>query len=112
MSQSKTKYLVISRSRIVAPQFPSFVLDGAEVERVHQLMILGVTLDCLLLFETHIRSVVASAPSRLGILSKTLDVFDDLVLDVRCFRSCPLPVLEYCSSIWFSAADCHLRFVR
>ena len=77
VNPNKTKSLVISRARTIVPQFPSFVLDGAEVERVHQLRILGVTLDRLLTFETHIRSVVASVSSRLGILRKTL-VFDDL----------------------------------
>ena len=78
VNPNKTKNLVISRSRTVAPQFPSFVLNGAEVECVHQLRILEVTLDHLLTFEIHIRPVVASASSRLGILRKKLGVFDDL----------------------------------
>ena len=47
------------------------------------------TLDLLLKFESHIRSVVASVSSRLGILRKTLGVFDDLALAVSgatCFQ--------------------------
>ena len=57
VNPNKTTSLVISRYRTVAPQYPKvfFVLDGAEVERVHQLKILGVTLDRFLTFEAHIR---------------------------------------------------------
>ena len=76
---------------------------------------MGVSLGRLLTFETHIRSVVASTSSRLGILRKTLGVFDDLDLAVRCFWLAGwtylLPVLEYCSAVWLSAADCHLRLL-
>ena len=111
VNPNKTKSLVVFRSRTVAPQFPGFVLDGAEVERAHHLRILGVTLDRLLTFETHIRLVVASASSRLGKLTKTLGVFDDLALAVRCFWSYLLPVLEYCLAVWLSAADWYLSFL-
>ena len=103
--------MVISRSRTVAPHLPSFVLDGAEVERFYQLRILGVTLDHLLSFETHIRSVVSSASRRLVIFRKTLGVFDHLALTFRCFWCYLLPVLEYYTAFWMSAADCHLRFL-
>ena len=72
---------------------------------------MGVTLDRLLTFETHIRFVVASSSSRLGILRKTLNVFDDLALAVRCFWSYLLPALEYFSAVWLSVEDCHLRLL-
>ena len=29
----------------------------------------------------------------------------------RCFRGFVLPVLEYCSAVWCSAADSHLRLL-
>ena len=38
----KTKALVISRSRRLAPFFPDLVLDGTVVERVTELKVLGV----------------------------------------------------------------------
>ena len=29
----------------------------------------------------------------------------------RCFRGFVLPVLDYCSAVWFSAADTHLKLL-
>ena len=36
-------------------------------------------------------------------------MFHDRSLLRRCFRGFVLPVLEYCSAVWCSAADTHLR---
>ena len=33
------------------------------------------------------------------------------LLLVRCFRGFVLPVLEYCSTVWCSAADTHLKLL-
>ena len=38
-------------------------------------------------------------------------MFRDRSLIVRCFGSFVLPVLEYCSAVWCSAADTHLKLL-
>ena len=38
-------------------------------------------------------------------------MFDDRSLLWRCFRVFVLPVLEYCSAVWCSAADTHLKLL-
>ena len=38
-------------------------------------------------------------------------VFHDRLLIMRCFWSFVLPVLEYCSAVWCSAADTHLKLL-
>ena len=38
-------------------------------------------------------------------------MFHDRSLFGRCFRSFVLPVLEYCSAVWCSAADKHLKLL-
>ena len=38
-------------------------------------------------------------------------MFHDRSLLVRCFRGFALPVLEYCSAVWCSAADTHLKLL-
>ena len=38
-------------------------------------------------------------------------MFHDRSLLGRCFRGFVLPVLEYCSAVWCSAADTHLKLV-
>ena len=61
--------------------------------------------------ESHIRSIAASASSKLGIMRKALWLFGDPILFSMCFRSCLLPVLEYHSLVWTSVADTHLRLL-
>ena len=62
-------------------------------------------------FEKHLRSVSRAASQRLGILRKSWRVFPDKSLLGRCFRGFVLPVLEYCSAVWCSAADTHLELL-
>ena len=49
----KTKFMLINRSRTIALGYGDLTLDGAELEEVKSLRILGVTLDSKLTFETH-----------------------------------------------------------
>ena len=62
-------------------------------------------------FEKHLRSVSNAAAQRLGIMRKSRQVFHDRLLLMRSFRSFVLPVLEYCSAVWCSAADSHLKLL-
>ena len=75
------------------------------------LVLLGVTFDSKMTFEKHLRSVSRAASQRLGILRKSWLVFYDRSLLGRCFRGFVLPVLEYCSAVWCSAADTHLKLL-
>ena len=68
-----------------------------------------MTFDSKMTFEKHLRSVSSAASQRLGILRKSWQVFHDRSLLGRCFRGFGLPVLEYCSAVWCSAADTHLK---
>ena len=62
-------------------------------------------------FEKHFRSVSRAASQRLDILRNSWRVFHDRSLLGRCFRGFVLPVLEYCSAVWCSAADTHLELL-
>ena len=53
-------------------------------------------------FEKHLRSVSRAASQRLGILRKSWRVYHDRFV---------LPVFEYCSVVWCSAADTHLKLL-
>ena len=57
------------------------------------------------------RSVSSAAAQRLGIVRKSWQVFHDRSLLLRSFWSFVLPVLEYCSAVWCSAADSHLKLL-
>ena len=48
---------------------------------------------------------------RLGILRKSWRLFHDRSVLLRCFWGFVLLVLEYCSAVWCSAADTHLKLL-
>ena len=70
-----------------------------------------MTFDSKMAVEKHLRSVSIAAAQRFGILRKSWRVFHDRSLLGRCFRGFVLPVLEYCSAVWCSAADTHLKLL-
>lgn len=107
----KTKALIISRSRTIYPVFPGLVLNGVPVGIVPELKLLGIVLDSKLSFESQIRAIAASASSRIGILRKVSSLYSDAEVVTRSFWSYILPLLEYCSPVWYSAAACHLSLL-
>ena len=78
---------------------------------LYMLYILGVIFDSKLTVEKHLRLVSRAASQRLGILRKSWRVFHDRSLLEWCFRGFVLPVLQYCSAVWCSAPDKHLRLL-
>ena len=74
------------------------------------LVILGVTFDAKMTFEKHLRSVSSAAAQRLGIMRKSWQVFHDRSF-LLSFWSFVLPVLEYCSAVWCSGDDSHLKLL-
>ena len=91
------------------PHSPPLTIGGTLLKESDVLVILGVTFYSKITFEKHLRSVSRAASQRLGILRKLWRVFHDRSLLGRCFRAFVLPVLEYCSAVWCSAADTHLK---
>ena len=76
---------------------------------VSELKILGVIIDSKLSFEKQVRTIAALM--RVGILMKTMSVFRDVTVVAKCFWAFILPVLEYCSPVWMSAATSHLSLL-
>ena len=109
LNPSKTKSLVVSRSRTAYPVHGSLSLDGAIVKESSVLEILGVKFDRKFLFEEHIRSIAKLAMSKVGLMRVARRVFDDVDVLRRCFFSFILSSLEYCSAVWSSC--CWLSFV-
>ena len=91
------------------PQLPALTIGRTVLKESDDLVILGVTFDSKMTFEKHLHSVSRAASQRHGILS--WQVFHDRSLLGRCFRGFVLPVLEYCSAIWCSAAGTHLKLL-
>ena len=96
MNASKTKTMIVSRSRTIHPQSLPLTIGGTVLKESADLVILGVTFDSKMTFEKHLRSVSRAASQRLGILRKSCRVFHDRSLLGRCFRGFVLPAVEYC----------------
>ena len=109
LNVSKTKTMIASRSRTKHAQSPPLTIGGTVLKESDDLIIWGVTFDSKMTFEKHLRSVSRAASQRLGILRKSWRVFHDRSLLGRCFRGFVLQVFEYCSAVWGSAADTHLK---
>ena len=111
LNASKTKIMMVSRSCSMHPQSPALTIGGTVLKGSDDLVILGVTFDSKMAFEKHLCSVSRAASQWLGILRKSWQVFHARLLLGRCFRGFVLPVLEYCSAVWCSAADTHHRLL-
>ena len=92
-------------------QSPPLTIGGTVLKESDDLVILGVKFDSIITFEKHLRLVSRASSQRLGILKKSWRVFHDRSLRGRCFRCFILLVLEYCSAVWCSAADTHLKLL-
>ena len=111
LNASKTKNMIVSRSRTMHPQSPPLPIGGTVLKESDDLVILVVTFDSKMTFQKYLRSVSIAASQPHGILRKSWQLFNDRLLLGRCFMEFVLPVLKYCSAVWCSAADTHLKLL-
>ena len=111
LNASKTKTMIVSRSRTMHPQLRSLSIGGTVLKDSDDLVIMVVTFDSKMTFEKHLHSVSRTASQRLGIFRKSWRVFYGRSLLGRCFMGFVLPDLKYCSAVWCSAADTHLKLL-
>ena len=71
LNASKTKTMIVCRSRTMRPQSPPLTIDGTVLKESDDFDILGVTFDSRMTFEKHLCSVSRAASQRLDILRKT-----------------------------------------
>ena len=68
LNSGKTTTMIFSRSCTMHPQSPPLTVGGTVLKESVDLHILGVTLDSMMTFEQHLRSVSRAASQRLDIL--------------------------------------------
>ena len=87
LNASKTKIMIVSRSRTIHPQSTTLTLDGIVLKESADLVILGITFDAKMTFEKHLRCVSRAAAQRLGMMRKSWQVFHDRSFFLRSFWS-------------------------
>ena len=59
-----------------------------------------------------VRDIVSRVSQRIGILRLVERIFVDTSVLLRCYFAFVLSILEYCSPVWGSAAECHLQLLE
>ena len=112
LNPNTTKALVGNRSRSLNPPHGHLVLFGVSIRPSPNLDILGMKFDRKLNFEDHVRGIVSRVSQRIGILMLVKRIFVDTSVLLRWYFAFVLPILEYCSPMWVSAAECFLRLLE
>ena len=88
-----------------------FVLCGLYLEVSSSLRLLGVKIDNKLTFEKNICNIASSIAQKSGLIGKCYKTLgnDDAVL--KSFYAFILLCFEYCSPVWCSAFDWHLKLL-
>ena len=94
LNPSKTKTLIVGRSRTQTPVHGDLVLDRETLAVSDSLVILGVTLDSKMTFEQHIMNVTSSAARSMGLVRRASKIFGTEDVLTTCFRSYYLSRLE------------------
>ena len=89
LNASKTKTMIVSRSRTMHPQSPPLTSGGTVLKESDDLVILGVTFDSKMTFEKHLGSVSRAVSQKLRILRKSWLVFHDIASWVMLLGFCP-----------------------
>ena len=89
LNVSKTKTMMVSRSRTMHPQSTTLTIGRTVLKESDDLVILAVTFDSKMTFEKHLRSVSRAASQQLVILRKSWQLFHDKLLLGRCFKPSP-----------------------
>ena len=106
LNASKTKIIIVSRSRTIHPQSPLLTISLLK-ELYWRCLMIFIYREWHLIQRRRLRSIYARFPEQPlnGLVScKSIDRW----LLGKCFLGFVLPVLQYCSAVWCSAADTHL----
>ena len=111
LNPNKTQSMIVSRSRTVFPPHLDLLVGSISLSSCDSFKILGIIFDSKLTFERDICSISSSVAQKIGLLSISFRIFADPDVLLRCFTSFILPCLKYCSPVWSSAADSHLKLL-
>ena len=84
---------------------------GVALEVSNSLKLLGVELDDKLTFEKHVRSMVSTIAQKTGLIRKCYKTLGNDPTVLKSFFAFILPCFEYCSPVWSSAAESHLKLL-
>ena len=105
---NKTKIMIVSRSCTMHLQSHTLTLEWSE--GIWWPGHIGTTFDVKMIFEEQL-SVFGAVAQRLGIMSKSWQVFLNRSLMLISLCSLVLPVLVYCFAVGLLASNSHLKLL-
>ena len=111
LNPNKTKALVITIARTVSPSQGDLFLFEVSISASPYLDILGVKFDSKLTFEGYVLSIVFQV-FQVSYFEVGESIFVDTSVLLCCYFVFVLPILEYYSLVWESAAKCHLQLLE
>ena len=97
---SKTKYMIISSANARADV--NVQIDGETIDRVREIKYLGVVIDDMLTFKSHINTVIKKAAKKYGIICRIKNELT-VASKIQLYKSLISPHIDFCSSILFLA---------
>ena len=110
-NSNKTKALVVSRFRTGSPPHDDLVLSGVSIRANPNLDILGGKFDSKLTFEDQVRGIVSQPQNWNFEVGEPCILWTPLCYFVA-ICAFVLQILQYCSPVCGSAAECHLRLLE
>ena len=105
---SKTHSITISKSKT---SHSPFTFYGLDLEVSNTLKLLRVTIDNKLTFEKHICNIASSTTQNYGLIRKCYKTLGNKDAVLKSFYAFFLPCFKYCSTVWCSASDSHLKLL-
>ena len=105
---NKCEQLIISNKR--DSNFPNIHFEGSILPVVSHVKLLGVSIDNGLTWSDHIVTQSKKAAAMLGCLARAKHLIPSCHM-VTIYKAKIRPLLEYCSSVWWSACDTHLNLL-
>ena len=103
---TKTKCMFLgTRQRLdLIPENPDISINGCQIERVKTYKCLGVYIDELITWESHINIISNKVAKGLGVLRRLRPFVPRNTL-ITIYNSLIAPYLDYCSTVWGSIGN-------
>lgn len=95
---SKCKFITFCRKKTVLNY--NYKINGSNLDRVQEILDLGVLLDHKLTFKLHINSVISKSNRMLGFIKRSVKDFNDPFAIASLYFSLVRSILEYANIVW------------
>jgi hypothetical protein len=93
----KTQLILISNRKQIS--HPQIYMEGAPIKFLSDIFCLGIKIDQVLSFSSHITSMVKSISRKLNILHRARSYFNHKQI-INLYKAFIVPCLEYCCHLW------------